>query len=182
MAGRDVVPQGYWMRCNCKNPNQKAFCGLMCSVCAHAKDSACADGGDQKLLPTGGFSEPTFESTSAVSNAEWSTHMTLYGTQQPHYTHSLDFGGYTPSDIPEYSDVWYCPECRAANTGLTQDFCPVCDWRADSSVAMATLPYISAPINSVPEGRTDLWVCPNSNCGAENHDWLDFCPLCGTAK
>ncbi|KAF2184067.1 hypothetical protein K469DRAFT_709966 [Zopfia rhizophila CBS 207.26] len=26
----------------------------------------------------------------------------------------------------------------------------------------------------------DMWQC--SNCGADNNDWLDFCPLCGTAK
>ncbi|ORY18234.1 hypothetical protein BCR34DRAFT_554431 [Clohesyomyces aquaticus] len=176
MANRDLIPAGYWMCCNCKSPNRKDLYGLQCP-CGHTKDSSCADEGDAKLLPRGLSTEPIFDSCSSTNGAARSHHVLSYGTH-PHMAPLGDLGE-GPSDIPDYADVWYCPECRAANSGLSPDFCPVCNWRA-SSDAMETETHVCVPVNGYPEAPKDLWTC--SECGAEHPGWHEFCPFCGTSK
>ncbi|KAF2464316.1 uncharacterized protein BDR25DRAFT_381431 [Lindgomyces ingoldianus] len=188
MASGDRVPEGMWFCCSCKNPNIKALTSTKCSNCTHEKDASCADEGDKKPLPTGVSSVPIFDYYQSASKPGFSMNApglsyALSHPPQVHCNYARQFKDSTSileTIVPNFPDAWTCPGCGASNSGLTPNFCPVCDWKAEEPSTLARDSHDGVPINSIPETPNDVWVC--SSCSAVNCDWLDFCPICGTSK
>jgi rubredoxin len=125
MSG-EVVQDNYWVCDLCKSPNDVERHPTHCP-CGHERSTCCFEAGDP--LPVLALSPiaPGFLS------------MTPSGPFAHTYPNAYDDGGYhggirgpALGTVPgmlrltDTSDAWTCPNCGAANSGLTPGMTPYC--------------------------------------------------------
>jgi rubrerythrin len=97
-----------------------------------------------------------------------------------------------PTPIPH--DLWVCDICHGPNLiAIAPSQCPVCGHTRSSCCSNPGDPYPQATglfpdyseyhgagvLRLLGDDPVDIWVC---ECGSENCDWYDACPLCGRMK